>query len=279
MGDDLDRGRIRLIVNADDFGISSSANRAILRAHKEGVLTSTSLMVNQQATEEAVRMAWAEPTLAVGFHLTLACGRATLPPTRLPGLVNEKGEFDNDPARAGFRYFTRRRLHPLIKQEMAAQVDKFHATGLRMDHFNGHLHFHLHPTIFDLVQRHSRSWKVEATRLTRERLRANLALAHGRYLYRLSHWFIFGRLSRRASLKLKQRGVKHADYTYGLLQNDRLDEAFLVKLLKRLRPGTFEVFCHPDEDAHRHELEALTSKEVRRIIQDRGIELIRYQDL
>src|SRR5437870_9682598 len=100
----------RLIVNADDFGRSASINRAVIRAHREGILTTASLMVNEPAFEQAVALARENPGLGVGLHLTLLCGHSTLPQERIPGLVNEKNEFSNHPARAGFRYFFRRGL-------------------------------------------------------------------------------------------------------------------------------------------------------------------------
>src|ERR1051325_4807396 len=77
----------RLIVNADDFGRSSSINQAVIRAHREGILTTASLMVNEPACAEAVQMANDNPRLGVGLHLTLLCGHSALPATAIPGLV------------------------------------------------------------------------------------------------------------------------------------------------------------------------------------------------
>ena len=271
--------RIRLIVNADDFGISPGANRAIGRAHREGILTSTSLMVGAEAADAAISMARELPNLGVGLHLTLACGRCSSVPKPIAGLVDADGRFDDQPARAGLRYYLRRRWHPLIKQEMDAQFRAFAATGIPMDHLNGHLHFHLHPTVFGLIRRHWRHWNIRAVRLTRDSLGTSLRLARGRYRYRLSHTLIFDWLSARARATLKIRQIRHADLTYGLLENDQMTEPYLVNLLERLTPGVFEVFFHPDEDRHLSELEALVSPRVREVIQRRGIELIRYQDL
>ena len=85
----------RLIVNADDFGRSASINQAVIRAHREGILTTASLMVNEPAVEEAVALARENPELGVGLHLTLLCGHSALPPEQIPGLVDAKGEFSN----------------------------------------------------------------------------------------------------------------------------------------------------------------------------------------
>src|SRR4051794_9797223 len=95
----------RLIINADDFGRSHSINEAVVRAHREGVLTSASLMMNEVACDEAVALARENPKLGVGLHLTLLCGHSALSPAEIPGLVNARGEFSDAPAGTGFRYF------------------------------------------------------------------------------------------------------------------------------------------------------------------------------
>src|SRR6185369_1031689 len=100
----------RLIVNADDFGRSSSINEAVIRAHREGILTTASLMVNGRACAEAVALAKENPRLGVGLHLSLVCGRSALKPTEIPGLVNNRYEFSDNPVTAGFRYFCLPRL-------------------------------------------------------------------------------------------------------------------------------------------------------------------------
>ena len=100
----------RLIVNADDFGLSPSVNAAVLRAHREGILTSASLMVSEPGFAEAVGLARTNPRLGVGLHLTLLMGHSALPPEQIPGLVNARGEFTNRPVRAGLDYFFKKSL-------------------------------------------------------------------------------------------------------------------------------------------------------------------------
>ena len=108
-------GLRRLIVNADDFGRSASINQAVIRAHREGILTTASLMVNEPACDEAVALARENPQLGVGLHLTLLCGHSALPSERIPGLVNARHEFTHNPAGAGFRYFFQRRLREQLR--------------------------------------------------------------------------------------------------------------------------------------------------------------------
>ncbi len=279
MGEQPFDPRIRLIINADDFGISHGANRAIIRAHREGILRSASLMVNGDASNNAVMLARENPTLAVGLHLTLVSGKSTLKPSEIIGVVNQRFEFDESPVRAGLRYFFNSDLDAYLKQEIDAQFREFRMAGLELDHVNGHLHFHLHPTIFNHIKRHYQTWGIRALRLTREPLVMNLRLAWGKYFYRISHDFIFDRLALGAQPALQRRGIRHADFTFGLLQSGRMNETYLLRLLENLFPGTFEIYFHPDEEEHAHELEALISPKVTEMIRQRGIELIRYQDL
>ena len=269
----------RLIVNADDFGRSASINQAVIRAHREGILTTASLMVNEPAFEEAVALAREHPTLGVGLHLTLLCGHSALPPEEIPGLVNAKGEFSRNPAGAGFRYFFQRGLREQLRQEIHAQFRKFRATGLPLDHVNGHLHLHLHPTVFRILMSDAAQLGIQRLRLTFDPLRVNLRAASGHLAYRSLHVAIFHPLSARARPALSQRGIRHTDAVFGLLQNARVDEAYLTRLLPRLPAGDSELYSHPSLDEFKNEFDALTSPRVQEQVKKLGIKLIRYQDL
>src|SRR5438477_11513507 len=127
---DARNGRRRLIVNADDFGRSHSINQAVLRAHHEGILTTASLMVNEPACSQAVALAKHNPGLGVGLHLTLLCGHSALPREKIPGLVNSRNEFTDNPPGAGCRYFFDTSLREQLRQVIHAQFARFHATVL-----------------------------------------------------------------------------------------------------------------------------------------------------
>lgn len=273
-------GRTRLVVNADDFGRSRSINEAVLRAHREGILTTASLMVAGEAFEEAVAMARSTPTLGVGLHLTLVCGRSVLPPERIPGLVDARGRFSDFAPGAGFSFWARQsRLRESLRAELAAQFERFHATGLTLDHVNGHLHLHLHPVVFDLLARHAEPWGIRRMRLTRDSLAVSRRTTRGRWFYRLSHAAIFGALSRRAAPTLRRLEVRHTDAVVGLLEDGRVDEAYLLRLLPQLPSGDVELYSHPSMDRFRHEFEALVSPRVKARVAELGIERVRYQDL
>lgn len=269
----------RLIVNADDFGRSSSINEAIIRAHREGILTSTSLMVNEPGVAEAVALARENPRLGVGLHLTLLMGHAALPPAEIPGLVNARGEFSNRPVGVGVAYFFNRRLRSQLRAEIHAQFNRFRATGLPLDHVNGHLHLHLHPTVFSILMADQDRLGIRQLRLTRDCFSRSRRMARGFWIYRLSHAVIYEWLSRRARGPLARRGIKHAQLTFGLLQNARVDEDYVLKLLPELPAGDSELYSHPSLDEFKHEFNALVSPRVRDEVRRLGIELIRYQDL
>ncbi|MGE5527738.1 MAG: carbohydrate deacetylase [Patescibacteria group bacterium] len=126
-----------LIVNADDFGLTAGVNRGIVYAHTNGIVTSTTLMVNMPGFADAVALAGRTPGLAVGLHLNLTYGRPVLPPWRVPSLVDSEGAFVRDP-----RYVIDRGRVEEIEAEFAAQAERFTATGLALSHLDSHHHLH-----------------------------------------------------------------------------------------------------------------------------------------
>lgn len=269
----------RLIVNADDFGRSPSINAAVIRAHREGILTTASLMVNEPDCAEAVQLAKANPALGVGLHLTLLMGRAALPPVQIPGLVDEQGNFSNAPAATGARYFFRRELRAQLRAEIHAQFARFRATGLKLDHVNGHLHMHLHPVVFSILMEDAAELGITHLRLTREPFWMDVPLAAGNRLYRATHAIIYLCLAWNARGRLRRSNIRHTDCVFGLLQNARVGEPYVSKLLPRLSAGDSELYSHPSLEEFRHEFDALVSPQVKAMVAVEKIQLIRYQDL
>jgi hopanoid biosynthesis associated protein HpnK len=236
-------------------------------------------MVNEPGCDEAVVLARQNPRLGVGLHLTLLCGQSALPPEKIPGLVNTRGEFSDKPVATGFRYFFQRGLREQLRAEIHAQFAKFHATGLPLDHVNGHLHLHLHPTVFRLLMEDAASLGIQCLRLTRDCFSRSRRMTRGYWFYRVSHAAIYEWLSRRARQPLQQRGIRHAQITFGLLQHARVDEEYILKLLPELPPGDSELYSHPSLDEFKHEFDALVSPRVKELVRKLGVELIRYRDL
>jgi len=269
----------RLVVNADDFGLSHSVNEAVIRAHREGILTTASLMVNEPGFAEAVELARSNSTLGVGLHITLLFGHSALPHEQIPGLVNDQGEFPRDPAGAGWRYFFDKSLRSQLREEIHAQFARFRATNLPLDHVNGHLHFHMHPVVFRILMEDAEQLGIERLRLTFDPFWLNARLARGYWGYRVLHAGIYHVLSRRARPALKARRIRHTETVFGLLQNARVDEQYVSRLLPRLPAGDSELYSHPSLDEFKHEFDALVSPRVRQQVEALGIELVRYQHL
>ncbi len=269
----------RLIVNADDFGRSASVNAAVSTAHREGVLTTASLMVNEAALDEAVAMARENPKLGVGLHLTLVDGHSALSREVIPGLVNDQKELCYCPILAGFKFFFKPGLREQIRKEISAQFERFGRTGLKLDHVNSHHHLHMHPTVVGILLDCVERFGVSCVRLTLEPLWVNVRNIAGRRFRNLPHAVIYSLLAARAGSAFRRRAIRYPKSVFGLMQNHAVDVGYLERLLPALPDGDSELYAHPSLDGFKHELEALTSPRVRALIEQLGIRLIRYQDL
>ena len=272
-------GRHRLIVTADDFGRSSAVNGAVIRAHREGILTCASVMVGGEAFAEAVELAREHPKLGLGLHLTLCCGKAVLPPGTIPDLVDDAGNFRDSPIAAGLLYSFHSPARLQLAREVEAQLRQFQQTGLTLDHLNGHLHFHLHPVVFGIVRKLAVRYGVRRMRLTREPWERNFVEEEGRWVYRVSHAAVFGSLCAWAAPRFAESGIGHAGQVFGLLENGRVTEDYLLRVIRELPAGVAEVYSHPSLAGGEAELAALTSGRVAEAVRRGDVELIRYQDL
>jgi chitin disaccharide deacetylase len=231
-----------LIVTADDFGLHEAINEAVETASATGVLTAASLMVGAPATEDAVRRARKLPRLRVGLHLVLADGWAVLPRGQIPGLVDEEGRFGNRMFVDAVRYFTLPGVRRQLEAEIRAQFAAFARTGLPLDHVNAHKHFHLHPTLLDMIVRIGREFAMHAVRVPHEPLwfsarGAGIAGAASAAL--LTPWLAM--MKRR----LRAAGIAYNDRVFGIACSGSLDEGTLLEILARLPPGVTEIYLHP----------------------------------
>ncbi len=281
---------IPLIINGDDFGCSAAVNRAIIQAHREGVLTSASLMVNECAADEAVKLARENPNLAVGLHLVLVLGRAALPQAELPHITDAQGNFTNSSFEAGIKYYFSPAARRELRREMRAQFDKFVATGLPFSHVDGHTHLHQHPVVFAELIRLCEEYGVRRVRVVKGEMCLSLGLDRKNLPLKLVWGTVFNLLGRWCERRLRGRGFVQPQKVYGLLQSGDLNENYLLGLLARMKNISSEIYAHPlafdaDEPARREnpgggrELEALLSRRVRAAIDAAGFELSTYQKL
>jgi len=274
-----------LIINADDFGISTEVNRAVVKGWQDGVLTSASLMVTGDACGEAVELARQNPGLQVGLHLTLVQGRSVLSHGGFPSLTDRSGNFPGDPLLAGMRMFFLQSLRRQLRSEIKAQLDTFAATGLALSHIDGHLNIHMHPTVFAILCELLPQYGVSTFRLSRERLGAELRLSSGRIAAKAVDAFIFSCLAGRCRSELQLRRIGFAAEVKGLLNSGRMTEEYLLGALDVLQDGITEIYLHPatadnpllPEYRQTAELAALLSRRVREKIDSLGITLGNYR--
>jgi hopanoid biosynthesis associated protein HpnK len=281
---------MQVIVNADDFGLSKEVNAAVIRAFTEGVLTSCSLMVTGEAFDEAVLLAKKHSGLGVGLHLVTVCGRSVLSPSQIPSLVDSKSQFASSPRVAGLKYFFSRRARSELRQELSAQFEKFHATGLPFSHIDGHLHMHVHPVIFKAAVELGIRYNVKRMRVPHDDLSLALRFDPSATFKKLIHASIFGLLSGFMKGRLRAHGFLFSGRVYGLFQTGKMNEAYFLKALQALSAQSNEIYFHPAlYDVHPRrrseqpqaevELDALTSPRVIELFKRLAVQRISYFEL
>ena len=256
-------------MNADDFGFTHDVNEGIVRAHREGILTATTLMAHGAAFDDAVRRARDLPDLDIGVHLTLVGA------PRYPATVS-----------ALLAAMARRRID--IAGELREQIEKVLAAGIRPRHLDAHKHTHLLPPVLRQVAALSREYGIPWVRrpfdfpiqasgvpFSRRMLTRGLQAFSGRF---------YG--------VLRQYGCRSTDHFAGFRITGRYDTAELCALIRGLPDGVTELMTHPGvctgelraahtrlKESRQKELEALLSADVRQALADTGVGLVRFRDL
>lgn len=232
----------QLVVTADDFGAAGAVNEAVERAHVDGVLTATSLMVGADSAPEAVRLARRLPGLRVGLHLVLVEGRPVSDPAAVPDLVTRSGLLRTDLARFGAEIAFRPAVRRQVAVEIEAQFQAYARTGLALDHVNTHMHFHLHPTVQELILRIGPRYGMTAMRAPSEPQAVLRDVEPGATPVTTLVAAPWARLSRE---RLRRAGVAIADQVFGLAWSGAMMTPRLLGLVERLPPGLTEIYLHP----------------------------------
>lgn len=274
-----------LIINADDFGFSDSVNSAIIQAHTQGILTSTSLMVTGNAAENAINLAKNYPHLGVGLHLVLVCGKSVLPADKIPHLVDSQGNFPNDPTQAGLHYQFNHHAQQELRLEIRAQLEKFRDSGLPLSHVDGHLHLHVHPVILNILTELAPEFNIKYIRLPSEELSKNLKIDKSNLVNKMLWFLVFGQLRRYGEKLLKTHKINFANRVYGLLQTGNIHEDYLLGLIPQINAELVEIYAHPDtkntniNPGGTTELAALLSEKVKEKLTGSDFQLINYHQI
>ena len=288
----------RLIINADDFGLTSGVNRAILEAHQRGVVTSATLMAGGRAFEEAAKLAGNVPQLSVGCHVVLVDGEPLLPAEQVPTLLasgNQRRHFRRGIGELAAAALRRRIDAAQVQAEATAQMCKLQAAGLRLSHFDTHKHAHMFPAILRPLLRAAGTCGVRALRNPFAPVNA-LAFAHllrrPRLWKRYSEVQALRRLLDNFRQAVQEEQMLTTDGTFGIVSTGALDQRLFEAILGSIPEGTWEFVCHPGyndaeldtvrtrlRQSREQELQVLTSEAARAALERHGVELISWKQL
>jgi predicted glycoside hydrolase/deacetylase ChbG (UPF0249 family) len=283
-----------LIVNADDLGWAEGVNRGIAEAHRNGIVTSASLLANGAAFTSALEVAKSAPALGVGVHLNLSDGKPVAAKA-VPSLVNAQGEFAGGPENLLLRLARRTLLLKEVEHEWESQIQKVIRAGIQPSHLDGHKHVHMLPGLFELALRLARRHHIGAVRVSHEASHLRAALSCGQnqnapvVIKQGMQARVLKLLARDARALAETAGIATADYFCGIAQTGEFTIEGLKRLLLGLPEGTTEMMCHPGfmdaelgksptrlQDSRAIEVEILTNLEVRNLVASQGIRLIDY---
>jgi hopanoid biosynthesis associated protein HpnK len=288
----------KLIITADDFGLTEGVSRAIIEGHKRGIVTSTSLLANGEAFDAAVRMARDAPGLSIGVHLNLSEGRPVSPSENVRSLTTRDGAFLGAPGRLARRIMTGRVSRRELETELRAQVQKVQAAGIKPTHLDGHKHVQALPPVFKAMIQVALDTGIRSVRVSAEESGGAVRLFRGQVSHRrklLKQWAAARALS---LLSLRQRkmairaGLACPEHFFGVIQTGLLDAPALAEIMSRLPEGVSELMCHPgyvDEALRKTptrllqeremELRSLTAADIKRLLSSIGVQLIGHRDL
>jgi predicted glycoside hydrolase/deacetylase ChbG (UPF0249 family) len=287
-----------LIINADDFGLCEGVNRAIAEAHKNGILTSTTLMSNMPSAQEAIKIAKQLPTLGVGIHLNLTEGRPISKEQIVNLLTNTNGEFGFSANQLAFKSLVSSKFRAAIKAELSTQIQWAIDRGVQPTHLDSHKHIHSFPSIYPIVCSLARQFNINAIRFTYEPTRVFYppwppADKDGPKRTRLTR--MMARINR-----FQNPNFLKTKATYGIAHTGKIDINFFKVLSTdlstpasccRKTSAGAEVMTHPGfteglekiktrlVESRKLEFDTLCSKEVGQFLQDAGIKLIHYGQL
>jgi chitin disaccharide deacetylase len=285
----------QLILNADDFGMTRGVNEAIVRAYQEGILTSTTLMANGLAFEDAVQRASSNPRLGVGCHLVLVGGRSVAPAEEIASLADSEGRLPQSLATLVTRISCGLIRLKHIEKEFLAQIKKIRDAGIEPTHLDTHKHTHAHPGVMEALGRVAHSTGIIRVRKPFEFLRDSWNATrglNGGFARQLAAAAAARTVAPLFQAVCKKYGLRAPDRFLGLAITGYLGPVPLHHMIDSLSEGSTEIMLHPglaDDDlaksgsrlqmSRQLELEGLLNLELRRSLDQQGVQLISFREL
>lgn len=285
----------RLLVNGDDFGLTAGVNVGIIRAFREGILRSTSLMATGAAFADAVRLARTHPELDIGCHLVFVDGMAAAAPRQIPSLATSEGRLPRSVGAllAGLSFGRIRKTD--LATEAAAQIERLLQAGVRPSHLDTHKHTHLHPRILEIVATVAERYGIRWIRRPYESLAELFGLGHRDRLPG-GRRAVSGAVARLGCTwferALRRHGLKAPDRLAGFRLTGALTPARLQRIIEQARGGLTELVCHPGicdaelqalptrlKQQRQIELDALCAPGVKEAIARSGVRLCNFREL
>lgn len=264
---------IRLVVSAEDYGLSAEADALILRGHREGVVTSVSLVGNAVDFGGAVAGLRGAPELGVGVALALVGGVPVAPAGQIPTLVRADGWLRARGADFALDWCKGAIAAADVERELEAQIVRVRDAGFAVGHLCTAHSLGFFPGVGSVVERLARRFSIPGVRASVEPPGLGWVAEPRRGLETAL-------LSGMAWLTRRRMGsLRHGPVTWGYVESNRLDEVRILEIIGRLAPGAHELLCHPGGPGGAGELAALESAKVRTGLAARGIVLCRWQDL
>ncbi len=292
----------RLIVNADDFGVTRGVNRAIVEANQHGIVTSATMMAGARGFEDAAAqaqlLASTGARFSVGCHIVLVDGIPLSPPARISSLVeggNGVARFRETLNEFATAAFTGKISPEEIRAEATLQIRRIRQAGVALAHLDTHKHVHMFPAVLRPLLRAAQECGIPAVRnpfgrghcLPLTHLAADFKLAK-----RFAQMSVLRSFAPAFRREVARHGLRTTDGALGVLVTGMLDVDLFVEIVSNIPEGTWEFVCHPgynDSDldqirtrlraSRQQELEVLTSPAARQALERRGVELISYNEL
>jgi hopanoid biosynthesis associated protein HpnK len=283
----------RLIINADDFGLTPGVNRGIAEAHSHGVVTSSTLMASGMAFDDALQLAQSNPRLGIGCHAVLVDGRPLLSPHEVSSLIGGTGDlFRQNLSRFALRAIAGRLDAEQIEAEVTAQIRKLQSAGVAVSHLDTHKHVHIFPQVLRPLLRAAQACGVRAIRNPFGRVGFPIIASHPNLWKRYGELKLLNRFAGKFQQAVTAAGMCTTDGSLGIVATGRLDDRLFRFILGNVPDGTWELVSHPGyndaelrsvrtrlRESRAVELRLLTSAETRELLARSGVELISYRDL